>query len=88
MGVANIQNWARNGTTYRTSLYWTFKAESQRPTPKEVINASRKNATEQSNVTPGRKPMKIMNIKRMTNPTRKSSKPDSTEEIGMASRGK
>ena len=38
-GDANIQICIRNGTVYWKSRYWTFKADSQRPTESEVIMA-------------------------------------------------
>src|SRR5688500_8810945 len=44
IGVAYIQNWVRNGTVCRTSRNCTFTAASHRPTPSEVINASRTKA--------------------------------------------
>src|SRR6202050_820703 len=42
IGVASIQNCTRNGTTYLTSRNSTFRAESQRPTPRDAVGARSK----------------------------------------------
>ena len=43
-GVANSQNCEMNGTTYRTSRYSTFNAESHRPTASAVTKANSRNS--------------------------------------------
>jgi len=40
--VENIQIWVMKGTTYRTSRYWTFNAESHSPTASDVTSDSKR----------------------------------------------
>src|SRR5688572_26800777 len=43
-GVANSQNWVRNGRAWFTSRYCTLIAESQSATPSAVITANNRNS--------------------------------------------
>src|SRR5206468_5729093 len=55
-GEANIQNWIRNGITYRTSRYRAFRADSHNPTPSAVKKASASSAGSHSAASVGRIP--------------------------------
>src|SRR5437870_8470068 len=53
-GDASIQNCTRNGVTYFTSRYNAFSAESHKPIPSAVANASNNKNGNHTACTPGR----------------------------------
>src|SRR5437016_11116715 len=55
-GEANIQNWIRNGITYRTSRYSALSADNHNPTPSAVKKASASSAGSHSAASVGRMP--------------------------------
>src|SRR6266566_5609342 len=87
-GEAYIQHWVKNGMTYPTSRYLTFKAEHQSPTARAVANArSRKNGRA-SNPQPGVMPYQVIMPTSNTKATAKSRIPDSVPARGRTARGK
>src|SRR5438874_870707 len=55
-GEASIQNCTRNGSTYPTSRYSAFNAESHSPTPSAVASASNSKGASHIACIPGRSP--------------------------------
>src|SRR4051794_2800043 len=88
IGVANIQTCVKNGTTYFTSRYFTLNAESHSPTPSAVISASRTNIGRNNMRCVGYTPYDTHRISRTMNASVKSTMPEHTVPIGIASRGK
>src|ERR1041384_548347 len=87
-GDASIQNCTTNGNTYPTSRYSAFSADSHNPTPKAVANDSNTKNGSHTACAPGRNPYFRTSASSTTNEMAKSTRPDTTPEIGKIDRGK
>src|SRR5712692_698574 len=88
IGVAYIQICVRNGTAWRISRYSTFRADSQSDTPSEVTRARSSNGGNQTTFSVGTWPKNTSIPSSMTKAMKKSTIPERTVAMGIASRGK